>query len=214
MFEAGKLGRGVLEYGGLLLVAKHDRKIRIEVGYGLEGSLTDLTAGRIIRNIITPQFKKGNFDQGVIDGISAMIAAVRGEYVGEQSKQSLNKQEEMTGYIIFTFFLLFNIGKIFGRNKTIGGAVGAVILPIITSLFIGFSWPLFLALIPGGFLVGYLSSLLLGRSRSRNPRRIHRGRDKNSNIFPGGFSGGGFGSGGGFSGGGGGSGGGGASGGW
>jgi len=210
--EQWQLGREDLDNGALLLIARDDRKIRIEVGYGLEGSLTDLTAGRIIRNTITPQFKNGNFDQGIIDGVSDMIAAVRGEYTGEAPQKKQGKQDEVTGYIIFLSFLLFNLGKIFGRNKMLGGVVGAGVLPLAISLFVGFSWYMFLILIPAGFLVGYLSSLLMGRSRST--RGIRRGRNRNSNNFPGGFGGGSFGGGGGFSGGGGGFGGGGASGGW
>lgn len=212
--EKWQLGREDLDNGALLLIAKNDRKIRIEVGYGLEGGLTDLTAGRIIRNVISPQFKNGNFDQGVVDGITAMIAAVKGEYTGEALVKKQGKQEETTGYIIFLFFLLFNLGKIFGRNKLAGAGIGAVVLPLVTRFFIPLSWPLFLALIPAGFIAGYLSSILLGRSGSRSPRSVRRSRNRNTNTFPGGFGGGSFGGGGGFSGGGGGFGGGGSSGGW
>ncbi|MFT5699565.1 MAG: hypothetical protein ACI8ZB_002425 [Desulforhopalus sp.] len=215
--EKWKLGREDLDNGALLLVAKNDRKIRIEVGYGLEGVLTDLTAGRIIRNVITPNFKNGNFDQGIIDGVSAMIAAVRGEYTGQGGQGSSgSNHDEITGYLIFMSFFLFNIGKIFGRNKILAGSISSAALPVLTSFFTGFSWPLFLGLIPAGFLVGYLSSLILGRARSHSTRRVSRSRNRNSDIFPGGFGGssGGFGGGGGFSGGGGGFGGGGSSGGW
>lgn len=212
--ENWQLGQQNLDNGALLLIAKNDRKMRIEVGYGLEGVLTDLTAGRIIRNVITPNFKNGNFDQGVIDGVSAMIAAVRGEYAGQGAKQGGNtKHDEITGYLIFTLFFLFNIGKIFGRNKVLGGTVGSVALPVLTSLFTGFSLPLFLGLIPAGFLVGYLASMLLGKTSSGPIKRIRRSNRSNSDIFRGGFGGGGFG-GGGFGGGGGGFGGGGSSGGW
>ena len=64
-----KIGQKDFDNGAILLVAQKDRKLRIEVGYGLEGSLTDLMAGRIIRNVIVPQFKTRNFDQGIIDGV-------------------------------------------------------------------------------------------------------------------------------------------------
>lgn len=211
--ENWKLGRDDLDNGVLLLIAKNDRKIRIEVGYGLEGVLTDLTSGRIIRNVIGPHFKNGDFDQGVIDGVAAMIAAVRGEYKDQGGKKSSGAgQDQITGFLIFILFFLFTVGKIFGRNKILAASVGSATLPVLTSLFTGFSWPLFLTLIPAGFLVGYLSSMFLGRSFSRSPKRISR----NSDIFQGGFSSGrgGFGGGGGFSGGGGGFGGGGSSGGW
>jgi len=213
--ENWQLGQEKLDNGALLFIAKNDRKIRIEVGYGLEGVLTDLTAGRIIRNVITPNFKNGNFDQGVIDGVSAMIAAVRGEYADQGIEHSRSSnQDEFTGYLIFMLFFLFNIGKIFGRNKVLGGTVGSVALPVLTSFFSGFSWPVFLALIPAGFLVGYLASMLLGRTSSGSTKRIRRSRRSNSDVFGGGFGGGSSGGGGGFGGGGGGFGGGGSSGGW
>ena len=213
--ENWQLGQERLDNGALLLVVKNDRKIRIEVGYGLEGVLTDLTAGRIIRNVITPNFKNGNFDRGVADGVSAMIASVRGEYAGQGGEQNdSSSQNDFTGYIIFMFFLLFNIGKIFSRNKVLAATVSSVALPVFTSLFVGFSWPLFLGLIPAGFLVGYLASMLLGRTNTGTTKRIRRSRRSNSGISSGGFGGGRFGSGGGFSGGGGGFGGGGSSGGW
>lgn len=195
--EKWQLGQEKLDNGALLLVAKNDRKIRIEVGYGLEGVLTDLTAGRIIRNVITPNFKNGNFDRGVADGVSAMIAAVRGEYAGQGGEQtSSSNQNDFTGYIIFMLFFLFNIGKIFGRNKVLAATVGSVALPVLTSLFTGFSWPLFLGLIPAGFGVGYLASMLLGRTSSGATKGIRRNNHNNSGISRGGFGGGSFGGGG------------------
>jgi len=57
------------------VIAPKDRKLRIEVGYGLEGTLTDVAASRIIRNVITPAFKQGDFDRGVADGVSTIVGA-------------------------------------------------------------------------------------------------------------------------------------------
>ena len=74
VWQPGQKGR---DNGALLLIAIADRKIRIEVGYGLEGTLTDALAGRIIRNVIAPNFKRGDYDRGVVDGVAAMVAAVR-----------------------------------------------------------------------------------------------------------------------------------------
>lgn len=204
--EKWQLGQKRLDNGALLLIAKNDRKLRIEVGYGLEGVLTDLTSGRIIRDIITPQFKNGNFDQGVIDGVSAIIAAVRGEF-SAQTAVSSGKQsaDDMSGFVIFLLFILFSIGRILGRNKMLAASLSAVIAPVIGSLFFGFQWLLFLALIPAGFLAGFLASLFLAQIVSSGRR---------SGGFRG-YSSGGFGrGGGGFGGGGGGFGGGGSSGGW
>ena len=71
--ETWKIGQKGLDNGAILLVALKERKIRIEVGYGLEGRLTDLVTDRIIRNVIVPHFKTGNFDQGIADGVAAWI---------------------------------------------------------------------------------------------------------------------------------------------
>ena len=78
--EQWKIGQKGKDNGAILLIAKKERKLRIEVGYGLEGKLTDLTSGRIIRNIILPWFNQGNFNQGVLDGVGAMMQAVKGEF--------------------------------------------------------------------------------------------------------------------------------------
>ncbi len=203
--EQWKLGQKSLDNGALLLIAKNDRKLRIEVGYGLEGVLTDLQSSRIIRDIITPQFRNGNFDQGVIDGVSAMIGIVRGEFSEQDVTNSGNgSQGNTAGLMIFLIFALFNIGKMFGRNKIMAGTIGAVVAPIVGSLFLGPQWPILLALIPGGFFAAYLASALLGSFSGSSGG--HRGGY-------GGYSSGGSG-GGGFGGGGGGFGGGGSSGSW
>jgi uncharacterized protein len=78
VFESWKLGQKGKDNGALLVIAPKDRKLRIEVGYGLEGTLTDVASSRIIRNVITPAFKAGDFDKGVIDGIDAMIGQLEG----------------------------------------------------------------------------------------------------------------------------------------
>ncbi len=73
------LGRKGVDDGVLLLIAKQDRKLRIEVGYGLEDELTDLEAGRIIRNVITPKFKQGDFAGGIEQGVGAILGTLRDE---------------------------------------------------------------------------------------------------------------------------------------
>lgn len=78
--ETWKAGQQGKDNGVLLLIFRDDRKIRIEVGYGLEGVLTDALSAAIIRDIITPQFKTGNFDQGIEDGADALMKTIRGEY--------------------------------------------------------------------------------------------------------------------------------------
>ncbi len=86
--EAWKVGQKKLDNGALLLVSRDDRKLRIEVGYGLEGKLTDLQSGRIIDNVIVPRFARGAIDEGFLAGTDAMIAAVKGEYIAADAPPS------------------------------------------------------------------------------------------------------------------------------
>jgi len=77
VFEAWKLGRKDRDNGVLVVIVPQDRKLRIEVGYGLEGTLTDVACSRIIRNLMTPRFKAGDYDRGTADGVLAVIAPAR-----------------------------------------------------------------------------------------------------------------------------------------
>ena len=77
--EAWKIGRKKIDDGALLVVAKNDRHLRIEVGYGLEGALTDATTRRIIDEDITPKFKTGDFAGGISAGVNRMIRVIDGE---------------------------------------------------------------------------------------------------------------------------------------
>ena len=205
--EKWKIGQSGTDNGAILLIAKKDRKIRIEVGYGLEGSLTDLTAGRIIRDVIAPRFKSGQFDQGITEGVAAMIGAVKGEFsTGDLPQQPRQTKKGAPLLGVLGLFLIINV---LGRNRPfMGAAAGAILFPIAGALFFGFGPLLLLGLIPVGIIVGLLLSLFGG------PFSLgHR----QGGYWGGGFGGGGgFSSGGsgGFSGGGGGFGGGGASGGW
>jgi len=204
--ESWKIGQKELDNGALLLIAKNDRKIRIEVGYGLEGSLTDLTAGRIIDNIITPQFRNGNFNQGVIAGVSAMISAVHGEFIAQDYSSTKNKDSgKLSGFFLFLGVMLINLGNVFYKHRVVASIIGGIIAPLIGWLFWGPHLFVIILLIPVGLLVGFLASLLLGNMRTSSG-------SGSGGFFSGGNSGG-FSSGG-FSGGGGGFGGGGSSGGW
>lgn len=78
VFNTWKLGKKGKDNGVLLLVAPGERRLRIEVGLGLEGSLTDVATARIIRNVITPRFKEGDFDAGVKEGVQAIIGQISG----------------------------------------------------------------------------------------------------------------------------------------
>src|ERR1019366_5726380 len=79
VFDSWKLGQKGKDNGVLVVIVPQDRKMRIEVGYGLEGTLTDVASNRIIRNLMTPQFKAGNYNKGVEDGVTAVIAQLEGQ---------------------------------------------------------------------------------------------------------------------------------------
>ncbi len=116
--EKWGLGQKGTDNGALLLISKADRKIRIEVGYGLEGRLTDLVASQIIRNVIRPNFKNGEFNQGVIAGVSAMIAAVRGEFKAEDHANNDFVPADMLVFVFcFLIVIFMNLGKISSGSR-------------------------------------------------------------------------------------------------
>jgi uncharacterized protein len=199
--EKWKIGRKKLDNGAILLIAKEDRKMRIEVGYGLEGKLTDLRAGRIINDIMKPSFKAGDFDRGVSDGVDAIIQTVRGEYQAvDAPPKAMTHADPMSLFTpaIFAFFFIGIIGKV---KRVLGGVSGAAVAPIAGGILFGLS-PWILLLIPIGFVIGLIIPTLMTLFM----------------LTGGGRGGGGWissgGSGGGFSGGGGSFGGGGSSGSW
>lgn len=205
--EQWQLGQKDLDNGALLLVAKNDRKIRIEVGYGLEGQLTDLIAGRIIRDIIGPQFRNGNFDQGIIDGVSAIMATVKGEFTASPDPAAGSSNSDPEGMLVMLIFAMLFLGRVFSRHKVLAAGVGGIVAPIIGFISLGAKWLILFALIPIGAVAGLIAALAGGSSIGR-----HSGRGSGWSSGSFGSSSGSFG--GGFSGGGGGFGGGGASGGW
>ena len=204
VFEEWKLGQKGKDNGVLLLVSKADRKIRIEVGRGLEGVLTDLLAGRIVDQVISPRFKAGQLDEGFAAGVSAIISAARGEFKGTGRPgrgTRTSGQSSLFNYLIFFAILVGFLGRL---SKPAGALTGAALLPLFASLGVSspLGWLILLLLIPGGALLGLLLPILFANA----------GRGGGMYLGGGGFGSGGGGGFGGF--GGGGFGGGGASGGW
>ncbi|EKD41306.1 MAG: hypothetical protein ACD_73C00772G0003 [uncultured bacterium] len=105
--EKWKLGQKEKDNGVLLLVAAKDRKLRIEVGYGLEDYLTDALSQQIIKNVIVPQFKQGNYDKGIENGMFAIVKVVRGEIDSDDLQKS---QDNLWGQVMF--YLLVMIGML------------------------------------------------------------------------------------------------------
>ena len=92
--EAWKIGRKKIDDGAVLVIAKNDRHLRIEVGYGLEGALTDVTTKRIIDEEITPKFKSGDFAGGVSAGLNKMIRIIDGEKLPEPEPPHWQHQQQ------------------------------------------------------------------------------------------------------------------------
>ena len=160
--ETWRIGVKGRDNGVILLIAKAERKIRIEVGRGLEGKLTDLVSGRIIRGEINPRFRAGDFDGGIRAGLSAIMAAVRGEYRAVPRDLRHGGKSPSPLYALFLFVLVAAIflGAI---SRLLGGVAGGVGLPIIAHFVIpGLSLPLLIAIGVGGFLLGLLLASLFG----------------------------------------------------
>jgi uncharacterized protein len=134
--EAWKIGRKKIDDGAILVVAKDDRRLRIEVGYGLEGALTDVTSKRIIDEVITPKFRQGDFAGGISAGVDRMIGVIDGEPLPEPKRQqqstSVFDNLESVGPVAFFAVLVFGgifrsiFGRLLGAAVT-GGLVGLVI---------------------------------------------------------------------------------------
>jgi uncharacterized protein len=140
--EAWKIGRKKIDDGALLVVAKDDHKLRIEVGYGLEGALTDVTASRIISEIITPKFKNGDFTGGISDGVEKIIGVIDGEPLPPPpSTQSFNPPdhlEDLFPILLFAAVIVGGLsrlllGRLFGSVAT-GGIIAVVAWFLIGSL--------------------------------------------------------------------------------
>jgi len=204
--EAWKIGQKGIDNGAILLVAKGERKIRIEVGRGLEGKLTDLVSGRIIRGDMAPRLKAGDVDGGIAAGVSAIMAVVKGEY--KATPRDLTRGKKSAPPLV-TLLLFLGVGCVFlgALSRFLGGVAGAAGMPLIAWLtFPGIALGLLAGLAIAGFLLGVAISFLFGRGGG--------GFYGGGPFIGGGYGGGGGGDFGGFSGGGGDFGGGGASGDW
>lgn len=231
--DVWKLGTANNDNGVLLLIAVDDRKMRIEVGYGLEGVLTDAITSRIIRNEIAPHFRDQHYDEGVIAGVNAIVAAIGNEYsTSDNASESGNSSLEMDmtwmerlliGAFIFGILGIFTAVGIFVPGCT-GWFMYAFLIPFYAI------FPIAVLGVTGGvialgiYAIGFpIAKLLLGRS-AWGKRVMNKMKSGNGSGGGGWASGSGWssgrssgwssGGGGGFSGGGGSFGGGGSSGSW
>ncbi|QQO23966.1 YgcG family protein [Bradyrhizobium diazoefficiens] len=212
--EAWKIGRKKVDDGAILVVAKNDRHLRIEVGYGLEGALTDVTSRRIIDEVITPKFKSGDFRGGISDGVDRMIRVIDGEPLPSPSRSAsfAHNLDDFAPIFAVALFASIGVGGFFRAmlGRLLGSLVTGGIIAAVTWLILG-SAALAAAVGVLGFIIGFIADLFSAMGPGPGSRR---------GSWSSGSSGGGWSSGssssgsGGFSGGGGSFGGGGASGSW
>ena len=208
-----KLGRKGVDDGVLFVVAQQERKLRIHTGRGVQGTLTDALARRIVADIVAPRFRTGDFAGGIDAGVDAIIKAIEGEQLPLPAPQSAQRKvDTLSSYSNFFILGLFLVpmvsmvlrgmfGRFFGATLT-SGIAGVAAWLILGSLVVGIV----------AAVVAFLFTLFSGSGMARGARRGGWG----GGYIPSGGSwgGGGLGGGGGFSGGGGGFDGGGASGSW
>jgi len=186
--EQWKIGRKKADDGAILVVAKNDRALRIEVGYGLEGALNDATANRIIREVIAPRFREGDYYGGINAGVDRMLRVIDGEPLPEPASPVPQVGGSIGQSLPILLIVAMVVGGLLRRmlGKTIGsitagGAVGAVAWFLVGAVSIA---------VMAGILAFIFT--LVGGGAGRGVR----------GGFPGGFGGGGLGRGGGFGGGG------------
>lgn len=195
--ETWRLGRKGIDDGVLLLVAREDRSLRIEVGYGLEGALNDATASRIIRETIVPAFRSGDFAGGIEAGVEAMLRVIGGEPLPPPAASPVDglSGDTLETLVVGGLALVFGIGGVLRAmlGRFLAALVIGTIAGVLASFFVASALVAF-----GIGLVVFIAGLFAGSGTG----------------LPGGGGRGGGGRGGGFSGGGGSFGGGGASGRW
>ena len=200
--ESWKLGRKKVDDGALLLIAKDDRTLRIEVGYGLEGVLNDATAKRIVSDVITPPLRQGNYFGGVSAGVEQMMRVIDGEPLPEPKRGAagLPVGQNIGQLVPVLFVVALVLGGVL--RKTLGRIPGA----LVTGGLLGLA---------GWFLAGALFAAVLAGGAAFLITLLGVGLGRHGGMYAGGLyggMGGGRYGGGGFGGGGGGFGGGGASG--
>ncbi len=221
--EAWKIGKKGFDNGAILLIAQKEHKLRIEVGYGLEGVLPDAIASRIIREVIVPRFRDNDFSGGIVAGVNAILQVTKGEPLPESARTANRSRSFQAGSLVNVLMITAMLALFIGmtQRRAFGGIFGGSAAGLVAALgsSAGIGLGLGLALVIGAILGGIGSTLGPGSPYNQwtGSSRYRRG-GWGGGIFPGGFGGGGLGGGGfgggGFSGGGGGFGGGGASGSW
>jgi uncharacterized protein len=185
--QAWGIGQKGKDNGVLLLVSKNDRKVRIEVGYGLEGQLTDALTGRIIDHAIVPAFKAGNFDAGIEAGVASLIEAARGEYQAPPEDGKASGHDDNAFFGLFILALLLT-SLLSGLPTLARAGIFGLAMPVVGAFF-ALPLGILALLLAGGVVLGLIGPALLRGGRSGG-RGFYVGGGRSSGGG-GGFSGGG-----------------------
>ena len=190
--EAWKIGRKKVDDGAILVIAKNDRNARIEVGYGLEGALTDITSRRIVDEDITPKFKTGDYASGISAGVDRMIGVINGEPLPAPAPANTPRANALDNFsnpaVLFAvlacaMFFRRLFGRLAGAGVT-AGVAGVIAWFLVNSL----------ATALGVGIIAFIFTLFCGAFFSpAGPGGPWRG---GGGFLGGGFGGGGFGGGG------------------
>ena len=192
--EQWKLGRKKVDDGAILVVAKNDRAMRIEVGYGLEGALNDLTSKRIISEIILPRFKSQDFYGGITAGVEQIIRVVDGEPLPAPNARSSQGLGNVQQYAPMLFILALALGGVL--RATLGKVPGSLVTGGVVAMIAWFVvGAISMALLAG--VVALFVTLLGGGMLGRGLGGYYGGGGRGGGMGGGGFSGGGGGFGGG-----------------
>lgn len=189
--EANKIGRKGTDDGVLLIVAKNDRRVRIEVGYGLEGAIPDAATARIVREYIAPKFRNNDYFGGISDAVGALTQLINGEALpapvqGNAEREHSRGPGLQGGLMIGLFAALFLRGILSRLSVWVRVPLGAMLIGGLLWLLISAGAGIF------GAIAGGLLMMMSGGG----------GRSIGGGGWGGGFGGGGWGGGGGFGGGG------------
>jgi uncharacterized protein len=159
--EAWKIGQTKKDNGVIVLIAKQEHKIRIEAGRGMEGTLTDLVSGRIIREEMAPRLRKDDAYGAIRACVEKIKLTVKGEYKGDGKSAKKNKDDE--GDILYVALVIFFVIAGFAgcAHVVAGGIAGAVVAPLIGFFMFHVALPVLLSLIVIGFLLGLISPFVL-----------------------------------------------------
>ena len=205
LFEEWKIGKSGKDNGILFLIAPKEREVRIEVGYGMEGTITDLVANKIIQKDVIPQFKQNNYTQGILNGVDSLFGIIDKSidptiYESDSNRSNNRSLFDIIDPRIILFIIFISIGtimRLFSKTKSwwLGGLLGGIV-GLIISIFVGFIFSgliITFILILLGLLVDFIAS-------KRGPGGFGGTHGGFFGGFGGGHSSGGFGGfGGGFS---------------